>query len=124
MALLCSLATVGRAAFAALPGRWLKRDVVCRCGSRRIRVLAQEADLTSHDFGPVALAAAVFRFVLAGSQPAFDVHRAALTHEPLTNLGQSSEGNDAMPFSAVLFGAVPISEALSGRQRETRHVLP
>jgi hypothetical protein len=56
----------------------LKGDVVGSYSRGRIRALAKKADLTGHDFSAVTLTAAVLRFVLAGSQPSFDVDLPAL----------------------------------------------
>jgi hypothetical protein len=102
----------------------LKGDVVGSFSRGRIRALAEKADLTGHDFGPVALATAVLRFVLAGSQPTFDIDLPAFAQEPLARIGQLSECDDTMSISALLFRAVAVRKPLRGRQREIRHVLP
>ncbi|HKN00748.1 MAG TPA: hypothetical protein VJX23_09555 [Candidatus Binataceae bacterium] len=55
-----------------------KGDVVGSLSLPIGRSIAEQAELPSHDLGPVALAAAVLRFVLAGSQPTFDIDLTAL----------------------------------------------
>src|SRR5271163_4936396 len=102
----------------------LKGDVVGSFSRGRIRALAKKADLTGHDFGPVALAAAVLRFVLAGSEPTFDVNLAAFAQKPLARIGQPSECDHPMPIGAFLLRAIAVRKPLRGSQREIRHVLP
>jgi hypothetical protein len=102
----------------------LKGDVVGSFSRERIRALGEKADLTGHDFGPVALAAAVLGFVLAGSQPTLDVNLTAFAQEPLARIGQLSECDDPMPIGALLLCTVAVRKPLRCRQREIRHVLP
>ena len=117
----------GRTAFAALPwvGR-LERDVVgsFSLGRVAIRAVAEQAELPRHDFSPVAFAASVLGFVLAGSKPSFDVNLTAFAQEPLARIGQPSECDDPMPIGALLFRAVAVRKPLRSSQREIRHVLP
>src|SRR5271163_4249222 len=79
----------------------LKGDVVGSFSCGRIRALAEKADLTGHDFSPVALAASVLRFVLAGSQPTFDIDLPAFVQEPLARIRKPSERDDPMPIGAL-----------------------
>src|SRR5208282_5088836 len=72
----------------------LKGDVVRSFSRGRIRALAEKADLTGHDFGPVAFAASVLGFVLASSKPTLDVNLPPFAQEPLARLGQPPECDD------------------------------
>src|SRR5713226_3085424 len=104
---MCCWLERGRTACAALPGCGLKRNVgVCGFGLGGVIATAEKADLTGDDFRAVALAAAVFRFVLAGRQASFDVDLAALAEILRTGVGQLPEGNYPMPFGAFLPCAV------------------
>lgn len=55
----------------------LKGDVIGRVGLVRVGAIAEQAELSRYDFSPVAFAATVVRFVLAGRKPPFDVNSAA-----------------------------------------------
>jgi hypothetical protein len=69
----------------------------------------------------VRLAATVFSFALASAQTAFDIDLTAVVEETLTNLGEPSEGDDAMLLSALLPLAVVVVEALGrGRRNSLR----
>src|SRR5216684_1727374 len=102
----------------------LKGDVVGSFSRGRIRALAEKADLTGHDFGPVALAASVLRVVLAGSQPTLDIDLPTFAQEPLARIGQPSECDDPMPIGALLFRAVAVRKPRCSGQREISHFLP
>src|SRR5579863_677517 len=102
----------------------LKGDVVRSFSRRRIRALAEKADLTGDDFGAVALARSVLRFVLAGSQPTFDIDLPAFAQKPLARICKPSERHDTMPFRALLLRGVAIRETLGRGEREICHVLP
>jgi hypothetical protein len=101
----------------------LKGDVVGTLSLGRVGAIAEYAELSRDDFGPVAFAASVLRFVLAGSQPTLDVNLTAFAQEPLARIRKRSECDYAMPFGTLLLGTAPIRETLRGRQREIRHVL-
>ncbi len=64
---------------------WLERNVggTFRLGRVPICAIAEQTELSRHDFGPVTLAASVLGFVLAGRKPAFDVDLPTLSQEPL-----------------------------------------
>src|SRR6266436_5695628 len=116
---------MGRTACAALPGCGLKRNVgVCGFGLGGVRAVAEQTELPRHDFSPVAFAASVLGFVLAGSKPSFDVNLTPFAQEPLARIGQPSECDDPMPIGALLFRAVAVRKPLRSSQREIRHVLP
>jgi hypothetical protein len=85
----------------------LKGDVVRSFSHRRIRALAEKADLSGHDFGAVALARSVLRFVLAGCKPPFDIDLPALGQEPLARIRQPSESDDPVLAEGRLRGEPP-----------------
>jgi hypothetical protein len=62
----------------------LERDVVGRFSLGRVvvRAVAEQTELTRHDFSPVTFAASVLRFVLAGSEQPFDVDQTAVAQYP------------------------------------------
>src|ERR1700736_2584688 len=95
----------GRTAFTVPPwmGR-LERDVVgsFSLGRVTIRAVADQTKLPRHDLGPVAFAASVLRFVLAGSEPSFDVNLTAFAQKPIARIGPRSECDDPMPIRALL----------------------
>ena len=91
--------------------------------ARPIASPSEKADLARDDFRAGALAAAVLRLVLAGRQPSFDIHLAALAQKFRACLRQLAEGHDAMPFSPLLFPAVAVGKPLGRRQRKIRHAL-
>src|SRR5258708_4796516 len=117
----------GRTAFTVPPwmGR-LERDVVgsFSLGRVAVRAVAEQTELPRHDFSPVAFAASVLRFVMAGSEPSFDINLTAFAQEPVARIGQRSECDDPMPIRALLFCAVAVRKPFRGSQRKIRHVLP
>ena len=102
----------------------LEGDIVGSFRRGRIRALAKKTDLTGYDFGAVALATAVLRFVLTGGEAALDVDLPAFVQKALAYIGQLSEGDDAVPFGAFLLRAVAVGRPLRSRQLEIRYVLP
>jgi len=80
--------------------------------------------LQGDDFGSIARAAPVLRFVLAVCQPSLDVDLASLGEQALAVVRELPESNDSMPFGAFLLFAVPILESCLGCDREIRDVLP
>jgi hypothetical protein len=87
--------------------------------SRCVRTIPEQTHLQGDDFGSIARAAPVLRFVLASCQPSLDVDLASLGKQALTVVRELPESNDSMPliwndrsmdasvfvslFSAVLF---------------------
>src|SRR5260370_15061981 len=65
----------------------LKRDVVGCFSLGRVGAIAEHAELPRDDFSPVAFAASVLRFVLAGSSPSPPVKPPALFPVPLRLVG-------------------------------------
>src|SRR5258706_15305080 len=98
----------GRTAFAVPPGvRRLERDVVGSFSLGRVAIcaVAEQTELPRYDFSPVASAASVLGFVLAGSKPPLDVNLTAFAQETLARISQLSESDDPMPTGAGLFRA-------------------
>src|SRR5271155_1031602 len=95
-----------------------------RLGRVAVRAISEQAHLQGYDLGPIARAASVLRFVLAGSEPTLDVNLTAFAQEPLACIRKRSECDHAMPFGTLLLGTAPIRETLGRRHREVRHVLP
>jgi hypothetical protein len=102
----------------------LERHVLIFSGGvRSIAAPVEKPYLPRDDFGPVAFAAAVFRLVLAGRQSSLDVNPAAFAEILSARLGQLSEGNDAVPFGALLFLAIAVGETQTA-EHEPGGLLP
>ena len=69
---------------------------------------SREIGFARYDFSPVALAAPVLGFVLAGGKPSFDVDLAAFAEEPLASVRQPLERNYPETFGALLLCTVAI----------------
>jgi hypothetical protein len=102
-----------RAAATALPFRspseWhLVRPFRLRRGSA-LRSISEQTHLQSDDFGSIARAAPVLRFVLASCQPSLDVYLPSLGKQALAVVRELPEHNNSMPliwndhFNASLF---------------------
>jgi hypothetical protein len=91
--------------FRGSPVPWweLKRDVVGCFSLGRVGAIAEQAELPRHDFSPGTLAASVLGFVLAASEPSFDVNLTAFAEEPIARIGQRSEmrRSDANRYAPV-----------------------
>lgn len=85
-----------------------------------MRVVAEQVELPRYDFSPVAFAAPFLRFVLAGSQPTFDVDLSALVRNCSHLSASRPKAAIRVPFRALLLSAVPIRETLGRREREFR----
>jgi hypothetical protein len=102
----------------------LKGDVLGRLGLGPVGAIAEQTELPRYDFSPVAFAASVLGFVLAGIKPSFDVYLTAFAQEPVAGIGQLSERDDPMPICTLLLRAVAVRKTLGRGEREIRHVLP